>query len=175
MPFSFDKIISSDDVLIDVQVILELLEQKPELWVFDNNQPQFVIVRPDDASITKVMSSEYGKSEVSKMKIGKFVQEAFRKLFHANILPPDELISLTSPEYSKIHFNLNFSVLKEYNPKQTLDIQKRDDKGYNRYYGYLLSAYNKEYLLSSQWIENLHRGKFEQWFKQWGRILEDKT
>jgi len=167
MPFSFDKIISSDDVLIDVPAILELLEQKSELWLFDNNKPQFVIVRPDEASITNAISTEDGKSEAPKMKIGKFVQETFRKLLYASILPLDELTRLTSPEYSKSHFNLNFSVLKEYNPKQTLDSQKRDDKGYNRYYDYLLFAYNKQYLLSSQWVENLHRGKFQQWLMQW--------
>jgi len=174
MPFSFDKIISSDDLLIDVQAILELLEQKSELWLFDNNKPQFVIVRPDEASITNAISSGDGKYEAPKMKIGKFVQEMFRKLLHAKILPQEELTHLTSPEYSKSHFNLNFPVLKEYNPKQTLDAQKRDHKGYNRYYDYLLSAYNKEYLLSSQWIENLHRSKFQEWLMQWERYIEDK-
>jgi hypothetical protein len=185
MPFSLDRIISTDDVQIDLQTLLTLLEEKGELWLFDKNKPQCVIVKPNEAALASLNpfeaidpdnddSNEEGivmirgkRPDGSKVKIGKYVQEAFRKLLHAKALPLEELDNLTSPEYSKKTFNLNFSVLKEYDPNQTLDIQKRDDRGYGRYYGYLLSAYDRQFLLSSQWVEKLHRAKFERWFVRW--------
>lgn len=171
MSLSIDKIISSDDVQIDVPAVLKLLEQKSELWFFVNNKPQFVIVRPtvsieDTISPATSVSSEDSNPEGSSMKIGKFVQETFRKLLYENILPLEELQLLTSPEYSKKTFNADFPVLKEYNPLQTMDNQKCDDNGHNRYYNYLLTTHSKQYLLSSQWFKR-QRSEFEQWLNRW--------
>lgn len=46
---------------------------------------------------------------------------------------------------------------------QTLDEAKRDAKGYNRYYDSAVNVNGKQYLICSQWIENLHKDKVETW------------
>lgn len=184
--FSFDKIISANDLQIDLEAILEMLEQKDELWVFDKNKPQFVITKPNNASLASInfakteeiscdastFDVQMLRTKVSGKKIGRFVREAIRMLLSTNALPQNEIDRLTSLEYSKRIFKLNFPVLKEYNPSKSLDTQRRDHNNYGRYYNQLFYANNKQYLLSSQWVEYLHRSKFEQWFAQWERELK---
>ena len=72
---------------------------------------------------------------------------------------------MTTSEYSAEVFNLNIPALKMVNKSQSLDEQKRDQRGYNRYYNFTLKAYGQEYLLCSQWVEYLHREKFEKWLQ----------
>jgi len=169
MEININKIVSADELSVDTNLILERLGETSEIFVFENNHPQFVIMsldsyysRPNQQTV-KIISVE----DPSKEKIGKLVQESLRKLFYKQRLPQDEIERLTSEEYSKTVFNLNFPVLKEYNSELAFDEQKRDAKGYNRYYSFTLSAYNKQYLVCSQWIEHLHREQYETWLSRW--------
>lgn len=169
MEIDIKKIVSADELAIDTNIILERLDETSEIIVFENNHPQFVIMslesyysRPNQ-QIVKVVNVE----DPSKQKIGKLVQESLRRLFYQQHLPEDEIERLTSEEYSKNVFNLNFPVLKEYKSSLSFDEQKRDLKGYNRYYSFTLSAYGKQYLVCSQWIEHLHREQFETWLAKW--------
>lgn len=169
MEINLSKIVPADELSIDTNLVLEKLRETQELVVFENNQPQFVIVslsefykRPNPSALN-ILTVE----DSSKPKIGKLAQESFRRLFYKQILPEEEVYQLTLAEYSNSVFNLNFPVLKEYNPAMSFDEQKRDANGYNRYYSFALSAYGKQYLLCSQWIEHLHREKLEHWLLKW--------
>lgn len=169
MEININKIVSADELSIDTNLVLERLSENTEIFVFDNNRPQFVIIslesfysRPNQQPI-KIVSVD----DPSKQKIGKLVQESLRRLFYQQRLPREEIERLTSEEYSKNVFNLNFPVLKEYNSALAFDEQKRDPKGYNRYYSFTLSAFEKQYLVCSQWIEHLHREQFESWLTKW--------
>lgn len=169
MEINISKIVSADELSIDTDLVLERLGETSEIFVFEHNQPQFIIMtlesyysRPNQPSI-KVVNVE----DPSKQKIGKLVQESLRRLFYKHRLPQDEINRLASEEYSKQVFNLNFPLLKEYNSALPFDEQKRDSKGYNRYYSFTLSANDKQYLVCSQWIEHLHREQYESWLSKW--------
>lgn len=161
MKINIEKIISADELNLDVELIKSKLFEQEELIVFDNNFPQFAIVPIDQAPEQTHMAPP--KVSASAVKIGKYVQEAMRKLFFTEALSQQELEYLTSAEYSNNIFNMNFPVLKELKPNRSMDAEKRDAKGYNRYYNFTLEAYGKHYLLCSQWVEYLHRDKFEAW------------
>lgn len=169
MDISINKIVPADEISIDTEIILERLRENPEIVVFEHNQPQFVIIslneyytRPNP-SVLKTITAH----DPSNIKIGKLVQETLRRMFYKGLLPEEEINRMCTAEYSNNSFNLNFPMLKEYNPEIPFDEQKRDQKGYNRYYSFTLSAYAKQYLLCSQWIEHLHREKFEEWLSIW--------
>jgi hypothetical protein len=107
--------------------------------IFENNQPQFVIMTMEqyEAYIVRTVpiSSDVRTSAAqSKLKIGRLVQESLRRLFYKDMLPESEILNLTSPEYSNSVFGLNFPVLKKYEPTLAFEDQKRDVNGYNRYY-----------------------------------------
>lgn len=105
--------------------------------------------------------------EKEDMKIGKTVRFLLTRFLQGGYLEDNEIRDLTDEEYSKKIFNINFQVLKVVDENIPIDEQKRDHRGYNRYYGSPIAAENKKYLLCSQWVENLHKKALERW-------LEDK-
>lgn len=137
--------------------------------------------RLDEETLDKareILESETGtKSDISpieeyncekdNMKIGKTVRYLLTRFLQGEHLTENEVRSMTDEEYSKRIFNINFQVLKEVDENASIDEQKRDQRGYNRYYDSPIGMGNKKYLLCSQWVDNLHRKAFERW-------LEDK-
>ncbi len=172
MLFSSNSILPADELSLDVELIQNRLSESSELVIFENNQPQFVIMTMEqyEAYIVRTVpiSSDVRTSAAqSKLKIGRLVQESLRRLFYKDMLPESEILNLTSPEYSNSVFGLNFPVLKKYEPTLAFEDQKRDVNGYNRYYNFTLSHKSTQYLRCSQWIERLHRERFEIWLQQW--------
>lgn len=175
MNFNINQIVSADELSIDINLIKKKLAVCQEIIVFKDNQPQFIISSLNSSSDTgenKINRAVNKKMEMENkaekgVKIGKLVQETMRKLCYNNILTIEELEKLSSEKYSCDTFNLNFPVLKLYNPTLSFDEQKRDSKGYNRYYSFSLTVNGRQYLLCSQWIENLHRQKYEEWLEKW--------
>lgn len=106
--------------------------------------------------------------ENPKVKIGVLAKDGFRKLAKEKRISASELNLLCNMDYSKREFNMNYPVLKKVNSDISIEIQKRDNKGYNRYYNFILMINNEEYLLVSQWVENLHRKELEKWFRKKG-------
>ena len=104
------------------------------------------------------------ESDIEKeVKIGKAVRVFITKVAQKGILSSEEIEELTEIEYSKNNFNINFPVLKIFNPVLPVDEQKKDRRGYNRYYDLPIRIGVNEYFLCSQWVENLHRSSFEKW------------
>lgn len=162
MEIDITKIVSAKELKLDLELIKSKLIEKEEIVVFENNQPQFIISSIDNFKNNKLQPPS-NSAQTQSTKIGKYVQEMMRKLFFSNSLSDEKLTNLTSENYSKSMFNLSFPVLKEVNPSLPIDEQKRDSRGYNRYYDFTLQANGKQYLLCSQWVEHLHREKFENW------------
>lgn len=101
----------------------------------------------------------------SEIKIGKSVRMFITKVAQKGIFSLEEIESLTRTDYTKNNFNLNFPVLKKYNPSIPTDEQKKDKNGYNRFYDVTINIGENEYFLCSQWVENLHRVAFEKWVR----------
>lgn len=100
---------------------------------------------------------------LKELKIGKLVQTTMRDLFRNEKITIDEIDKMTQPDYSKQIFNANIPVLKEVPIGGNIDELKRDTNNYPRYYSYTISIYGKDYLLSAQWFEHLHRAYYEKW------------
>ena len=169
MEIDISKIVSADEISADIQQINSALTEKNELLVFGNNKPQFVILSLERYEQLLNANSGVHATADSEIKIGKLVQDTFLKLVDKDMLPQQEIERLCELEYSNATFGLNFAMLKEFNPDPNvpIDVQKKDSKGYNRYYKYLIEIYNKQYLLCSQWSEALHRRKYLNWLEQW--------
>ena len=169
MEINLNKIVSADEISADTQQIRLMADEKGEMIVFDNNKPQFVILSLE--SYERLISTDTSASSgtVYEVKIGKLVQDTFLKLVDKDMLPQKEIELLCELEYSNTTFGLNFAMLKEFDPDPdiSIDMQKKDSKGYNRYYKYLIDIHNKQYLLCSQWNESLHRKKYLSWLEKW--------
>lgn len=169
MEINLNKIVSADEISADTQQIRLMADEKGEMIVFDNNKPQFVILSLE--SYERLISTDTSASSgtVYEVKIGKLVQDTFLKLVDKDMLPQKEIELLCELEYSNTTFGLNFAMLKEFDPDPdiSIDMQKKDSKGYNRYYKYLIDIHNKQYLLCSQWNESLHRKKYLNWLEKW--------
>ncbi|GMK62237.1 hypothetical protein [Clostridioides difficile] len=92
---------------------------------------------------------------LKELKIGKLVQVTMKHLFEEEKISPEEIDKMTQSSYSKQVFNENKPVLKEVPKDGNINELKKDEKNYNRYYAYTISIYGKQYLLVSQWIEDL--------------------
>lgn len=175
--FNLCQVVSSDDLNMNADAVLSKLEHIPEMLIFSHNQPQFVIMTLQQYDLytskteTPVQRSiKDGKivSKASEVKIGVFVRESIRKLIHENTLPRSEIEHLTDAGYCSATFGLSYPVLKPYDSSRPFDEQKRDSNNkYNRYYNFILDSTYGQYLLCSQWVEQLHRSRFEKWLSQW--------
>lgn len=168
MEIDINKIISASEILADTRKISDKLSEHSELIVFDDNKPQFVILSLTKYKELNGAPSSCEKSENTKVKIGKLVQDSIIKLIDKDMIPFEEIELLCTLEYSNSTFGLNFPMLKEFDtdPEISIDMQKKDKNGYNRYYKYLLNIYGKQYLLCSQWNEGLHRKKYLSWLEK---------
>jgi hypothetical protein len=100
-----------------------------------------------------------------EMKIGKSARTLISRFLQEGIITKNEVLLMQESDYSKKVFNLNFPVIKEIDSNLDLDQQKKDQRGYNRYYDTIVQVYGKDYLLCSQWVENLHKAAFEKWIE----------
>ena len=171
MEIQFNEMVPADELSLNPAPINDKLSQHPKIFVFDNNRPQFVIMSLEEYESLPQVPKKSQKPAPYAMdedvKIGTLVQDAMRHLIQNDVLPDDEIRNLTDPIYCSKVFGLSFSVLKEYEPDKPFVEQKRDTKGYNRYYNFRLFKGDTSYLLCSQWVEGLHRQKFKIWLSQW--------
>ncbi len=168
MEIDINKIIGADELGIDTEKTLSALLQNKEVIVFEKNRPQFVIVsleKYDELNGKKVKAVSADKN--SQIKIGKLVQDTVRQALIKNLIPKEEIDKLCEYEYSNHVLGLHFPMFLKFDEKSTLDEQKRDERGRNRYYNFVLPSNYGQYLLCSQWIEELHRDKFIKWISKW--------
>jgi len=87
-------------------------------------------------------------------KVGIIAQTELQEILESNHISIDEIKLLLTQKYSKKTFDLQFPLLKELDSTKSLDEQKKDHKGRNRYYKSLITIHGKKYLFCSQWYEN---------------------
>ena len=177
MEFTLSQMVPAEDIPRSLDAILHKLDELSSLVVIDNNRPQFVMMTLSeyqrltsicDTSTTKKNESTRYVPPNSGMKIGLLVQDSMRHLIYEHILPQSEIENLTNPDYCSQVFGISYPVLKQYDPSLPFDEQKRDANNYNRYYNFRLVVDQfHQYLLCSQWVEPIHRIRFEKWLKKW--------
>ena len=94
-------------------------------------------------------------NSTADLKIGKFVQKSFKKLFDEGKLTNNEILNLQKPDYCKRVFNAGYEVLRKSSRS------KLDHLGRPRYYAKEITP---NYWLSSQWYEH-QRELFLKWMK----------
>ena len=109
-----------------------------------------------DNNNQKQIKTNSKKRSQEGMKIGKFVQDSFRKAYEQNLITEDEIKRLQDPKYSYRIFNAGYEILRF----NTISI--KDSKGRTRYYAKELFC--DEYCLSQQWKESQRDG-FLNWLK----------
>lgn len=124
-----------------------------------NTVPKVKINRKENTNIESMLKDE----TLKELKIGKLVQTTMKDLFINEKIAMNEIEKMTEFEYSKQIFNSNIPVLKEVPIGGNINELKRDENNYPRYYSYTISIYGKDYLLSAQWVEHLHRAYYEKW------------
>lgn len=113
--------------------------------------------------VSVINSAMVSENEEYEVKIGKMMRGILSKLIQNNMLSLSTIEQMQTVEYSKNTFNLNFPVLKLVKMGETKDEAKRDAKGYNRYYENSVWFDGKEYVICSQWVDNLHKIYAEKW------------
>ncbi|WP_148296810.1 hypothetical protein [Halalkalibacter akibai] len=98
----------------------------------------------------------------SNKKIGVLVQTTLKEILESNTISPTVIDLLQTEKYSKETFNINFPVLKEVDRSRNMDEQKKDSRGYIRYYKSTVKIQGKTYFLSSQWYD-FSRTHLERW------------
>lgn len=108
---------------------------------------------------------DYEDLEDEDLKIGKMARTFITRFIQDGIITESEIQTMTETVYSKEIFNLNFAVIKRIDKNIKVSLQKKDQKGYNRYYDNVISKGGEQYLICSQWVDNLHKASFEKWLK----------
>lgn len=176
MLFSTEQVIPWTGDAEGIQVIREKLREIPELAVFHDNQPQFMILSlerleeyyrrravPEDM-VPEVLQD----TEEDVMKIGAFARKNFRMLFRMERLSAADVKNLQDRRYCKEQFRFRMPVLKRFDPQQSMREQRVDTAGYNRYYDEIFTIYGERYLLSNDWVER-HRIPLQQWLNRVAR------
>jgi hypothetical protein len=120
-----------------------------------NNIRWFSKKRIDNKVEKSVVQSKKIVNSTNDLKIGKYVQKSFKKLFDEGKLTNDEILNLQKSDYCKRVFNAGFEVLRKSSRS------KLDHLGRPRYYAKEITP---NYWLSSQWYEN-QRELFLKWMK----------
>jgi len=87
-------------------------------------------------------------------KVGIIAQTELQQILENNQISINEIKLMLTHKYSKKTFDLQFPLLKEIDYTKSLDEQKKDHKGRNRYYKSSITIYGEKYLFCSQWYEN---------------------
>ena len=96
---------------------------------------------------------ELPNNELKKLKIGYLVRNTLPEILQNELITDFEVEKLLNQDYSKMVFDLNFSVLRKVNPKLSI-LENRTVGEYTRYYAFTVKYKNHEYLISSEWYES---------------------
>lgn len=103
---------------------------------------------------------------IGDMKIGAYIRLNMTRLIESKLLSDKEVERLQQTEYSKNTFNINLPVLKLYDRKVDLSLQRKINN-YDRYYRDLYHINGEDYLLCNHWVEDLSRSYFDKWLEMY--------
>ena len=130
--------------------------------LFENNhtsKPKSIIKPPHS-------ENEYlSIAALNQLKIGKLVQYIINYMTEYNLFTETILTDLLSNDKSKHLFGINYAVLKDITDCSDKDAERKDNRGYSRYYSKPLEINGRTYLLCQEWNEQTHRNNFDNWYK----------
>jgi len=93
-------------------------------------------------------------SNEDERKIGKIVQDSMQKLSESGFVFDNSLYSFFyTKEWSKKTLGLYYALFKPYDPGQPIEMQTKDYRNNNRYYGKIFTFGNHQVLLTSEWYK----------------------
>ncbi|KRE50652.1 hypothetical protein [Paenibacillus sp. Soil724D2] len=117
-------------------------------------------------SLPKIESRVLDRSV--EMKVGLLVRTTSREYLSNNKVPSDEINRMTTYEYSKTAFDINYPFLKEINELEALDKQRLVN-GRPRYWNEIFTIQGKKYFVCQEWFER-NRSYFDQWICKMNHI-----
>lgn len=150
-----------NEILIPTMEISSSVADMSELFLRSHQ----LIELFDDRNLTQHKSETNNllmDESLKMLPIGRYAKQLFERLLLNNILTENEIIELTSKEYSVEKFKMNFPILKKViNPN---DITKEMNiNGRPRYYVMPINGY----LLCNHWYER-HRNPLNKWLIEKG-------
>jgi hypothetical protein len=114
-------------------------------------------------------SENTGATEDDGLKIGKYVQDAFRQLFSRELLTEEDLANLCDSVFSnrELGTGKQYPVLREIQDGMSVIEARSDQKGRTRYYSSVFTYGNRRFVLSSQWFPR-QREQLEQYMESKG-------
>lgn len=103
-------------------------------------------------------------SELNKLKIGRLVRATLPEILEKELISEIEIKKMTSSDYSKMVFDMNYPVFKEIDENNSL-LVNRTVGDYTRYYADPIECYNSEYLISSEWYDR-SKEDYIRWLKR---------
>lgn len=143
----------------------ELFMRSIQMYNLFEEESKLKAIKIDKGIVKKELQPEiYNDFKgFEEMKIGGMVRSSMTRLIENDLLDLTEVDRLLQTEYSKRTFNLNYPVLKKYDPNNSLLLQRSDTNGRQRYYADPYIIRDNKYLLTNHWVEDLSRSYFSAW------------
>jgi hypothetical protein len=103
-------------------------------------------------------------SELNKLKIGLLVRATLPQILELELISEIEVKKMTEGDYSKMIFDMNYSVLKLINKDLSIN-ENRTVGDYTRYYADPFDYKNSSYLISSEWYDRSQED-YIRWLKR---------
>ena len=96
--------------------------------------------------------------------VGAHVRATMADLAESGRLTPEIVAELSSARYSRSRFNLGYPFLKPVDPAVDMPSQRRDAKGYARYWKHPVRIGDHHFLMCHEWFDR-QRTAFDQWVR----------
>jgi hypothetical protein len=103
-------------------------------------------------------------NELKKLKIGVLVRSTLPIILENALISDIEINKLTTMDYSKIVFDMNYPILKKINNNFSIK-ENRLVGEYTRYYAEPIDCNNTSYLVSSEWYDRSQED-YIRWLKR---------
>ena len=152
----FERLYLSEHEPIDKSIIILCPKHHTE---YDNKGKKIdstdtiAIESEEELKTYSVLTDEEILNKPNEIKIGKFVQNTFKKIVNNKVLLPSIVFNLCDENFCKENFKINLPFLKEFITEKSY----YDKKGHPRYYqdaSLIFTIYNKKYLLTKEWKTN---------------------
>ncbi|MPM26896.1 hypothetical protein SDC9_73401 [bioreactor metagenome] len=155
----FEPVISMATSVADTS---ELFMRSIQMYnLFSNDHKEKKGFPREAASLKMVEPQGQDLSGLEEVKIGALVRSTVRRLVDENKLNEEMIHKLTTYEYSKTNFNINYPFLLQINKSETYEEQRKVN-GRPRYWSEIFKINEEEYYLCQEWFES-NRSFFMDW------------
>ena len=101
----------------------------------------------------------------TEQKIGSYIQSVMTVLANSEQLAPKVVENLLNAQYCKKIFNLGYPFLRRIDSRTDLSEQRKDERGYARYWKTPIAAGGEQFLVCNQWFA-WQRHAFDSWVQE---------